>query len=111
MSLTVLRTAGAWWLGTPSGAARIDTDATTTGELLARVALPERVMVPGFGAEPGSVVTVAEFGGPILHWDSRLEHAVTFACRIAGRDFTEAEWATHFGDRPFRTTCPGAPIT
>ena len=35
MSLTVLRTADAWWVGTPRGAARIDTDATTTAELLA----------------------------------------------------------------------------
>ncbi len=35
MSITVLRTADAWWVHTPTGAARIDTDATTTGELLA----------------------------------------------------------------------------
>jgi 2-keto-4-pentenoate hydratase/2-oxohepta-3-ene-1,7-dioic acid hydratase in catechol pathway len=39
MSLTILRTADAWWVRTPDsavgGAARIDTDATTTGGLLA----------------------------------------------------------------------------
>lgn len=35
MSITVLRTADAWWVRTPDGAARIDTDATTTGDLLA----------------------------------------------------------------------------
>ena len=35
MSLTVLRTADAWWLGTSNGAVRIDTDATTTRQLLA----------------------------------------------------------------------------
>ena len=35
MSITILRTADAWWVRTPDGAARIDTDATTTGELLA----------------------------------------------------------------------------
>ena len=39
MSITILRTADAWWVPTPDsaagGAARIDTDATTTGELLA----------------------------------------------------------------------------
>jgi 2-keto-4-pentenoate hydratase/2-oxohepta-3-ene-1,7-dioic acid hydratase in catechol pathway len=40
MSLTVLRTADAWWVRTPSGVARIDTDATTTGELLAE---PEKI--------------------------------------------------------------------
>ena len=34
MSITILRTADAWWVRTPRGAARIDTDATSTGELL-----------------------------------------------------------------------------
>lgn len=49
---------------------------------------------------------MVEFGGRTVHWHSRLEHAIAFACRMAGRDFTRAEWATHFGDRLFRTTCP-----
>ena len=35
MSISVLRTADAWYVQTPTGAARIDTDATTTAELLA----------------------------------------------------------------------------
>ncbi|MFJ1454854.1 fumarylacetoacetate hydrolase family protein [Nocardia sp. N2S4-5] len=35
MTLSVLRTADAWWVRTPTGAARVDTAATTTRELLA----------------------------------------------------------------------------
>jgi 2-keto-4-pentenoate hydratase/2-oxohepta-3-ene-1,7-dioic acid hydratase in catechol pathway len=35
MSITILRTADAWWAGTPDRAARVDTDAATTGGLLA----------------------------------------------------------------------------
>ena len=35
MSLSVLRTADAWWVSVPSGAAKVTTTATTTGELLA----------------------------------------------------------------------------
>lgn len=35
MSITILRTADAWWVRTPGGAARIDTEATTTSGLLA----------------------------------------------------------------------------
>ena len=35
MSITILRTADAWWVRTPRGAARVDTEASTTGELLA----------------------------------------------------------------------------
>ena len=34
MSITILRTADAWWVRTPGGAASIDTNATSTGELL-----------------------------------------------------------------------------
>lgn len=50
MSLTVLRTADAWWVRTDSGAARIDTGATTTGGLLAE---PEKI-----AAARGSYETV-----------------------------------------------------
>ncbi len=35
MTVSVLRTADGWWVRTPAGAARIDTRATTTGQLLA----------------------------------------------------------------------------
>jgi 2-keto-4-pentenoate hydratase/2-oxohepta-3-ene-1,7-dioic acid hydratase in catechol pathway len=35
MTISVLRAADAWWVQTPTGAAKIDTSATTTGELLA----------------------------------------------------------------------------
>ncbi|WP_410869590.1 fumarylacetoacetate hydrolase family protein [Nocardia sp. A7] len=35
MSISVLRTADAWWVQTAGGAVRVDTGATTTGELLA----------------------------------------------------------------------------
>lgn len=34
MTTSILRTADAWWVQTATGAARIDTDATTTAELL-----------------------------------------------------------------------------
>jgi len=40
MSTTILRTADAWWVDTGHGAARIQTDATSTGELLAE---PEQI--------------------------------------------------------------------
>lgn len=35
MTISILRTADAWWVQTPTGAAKIDTTAVTTGELLA----------------------------------------------------------------------------
>jgi 2-keto-4-pentenoate hydratase/2-oxohepta-3-ene-1,7-dioic acid hydratase in catechol pathway len=35
MTISILRTADAWWVHTPNGAARIHTDATTTAQVLA----------------------------------------------------------------------------
>jgi WD40 repeat protein len=81
-----------------------------TGELLVLVATPERNTVAGFGQDSDSVLTVGAFGGPVLRWDAGLERAVEFACRVAGRDFTEQEWSEQFGDRQFEQTCP-APAT
>ena len=45
---TILRTVDAWWTSTPSGAVPIDTDAATTGELLAA---PERIEDARAGAD------------------------------------------------------------
>ena len=63
-------------------------------------------MVAAFGRAPDSVLSVGLGKGPVYEWDTDVEHAVQFACRVAGRDFTEAEWSAQFGDRPYRETCP-----
>ena len=39
-------------------------------------------------------------------WNTDVTHAVDFACRVAGRGFTEAEWSAQFGSRPYQETCP-----
>jgi 2-keto-4-pentenoate hydratase/2-oxohepta-3-ene-1,7-dioic acid hydratase in catechol pathway len=64
MSITILRTADAWWVRTPDGAARIDTDATTTGGLLAE---PERIEVAQANqdiADPDSLELVSPVTAP-----------------------------------------------
>lgn len=45
MTITILRTSDAWWVRTPNGAARIDTTATTTRELLAARGAIEKALV------------------------------------------------------------------
>ena len=50
MTTSVLRTADAWWVVTPTGAARVDTAATTTAELLA-----DRQAVTAAGAATATV--------------------------------------------------------
>jgi DNA-binding SARP family transcriptional activator/WD40 repeat protein len=80
-----------------------------SGELIARVAIPERFSTAGFGANSESVLIVGDIGGLVFRWDTQVEHAIEFACRAAGRDFTPEEWAEQFGDRPFQETCPQSP--
>jgi len=77
-----------------------------TGELLARVATPQRFTEAGFGSDPNSVLIAPLWGGPVYEWDTRIEHAIQYACRMAGREFTESEWTEEFGDRPYRKACP-----
>ena len=80
MSIVVIRTAEAWWVRTPSGAARIDTSATTTGGLLAEPAKIE--------AARGSEQTVDE---------AALEpiSPVTAPCRVVAQ---MTNFASHVKD-------------
>jgi 2-keto-4-pentenoate hydratase/2-oxohepta-3-ene-1,7-dioic acid hydratase in catechol pathway len=62
MSISVLRTADAWWVVTPAGAAEVHTTATTTGQLLAdrqaiRAASASSEVVPVESLAPVSPVT------------------------------------------------------
>ena len=46
MTISVLRTADAWWVKTPNGAARIDTAATTTADVTHDYCLRDRGALP-----------------------------------------------------------------
>lgn len=70
MSITVLRTADAWWVQTSTGAARIDTTATTTGELLA-----DRASVEAAAAAKGTHAVA----------DLALVSPVTAPCRVVAQ--------------------------
>lgn len=67
MSTSVLRTADAWWVVTPSGAGRIDTTASTTAELL---------------ADRGAVAAAAAAGGTVPVDSLTLVSPVTTPCRV-----------------------------
>ncbi len=77
-----------------------------TGRLLSRLTTPVRLPQAGFGANEDSVLIAGLWGGPVYQWDPDSDYAVDFACRVAGRDLTEAEWRDNFGDRPYQETCP-----
>ena len=64
MSMTIFRTADDWWVQTSSGASRIDTDATTTGELLADRASIEAALSAGDVVDVESLTLVSPVTAP-----------------------------------------------
>ncbi|BCI82175.1 putative fumarylacetoacetate (FAA) hydrolase [Mycolicibacterium sp. TY66] len=80
MTISVLRTADAWWVHTATGAAKIATDATTTGALLA-----DRVAIEAAAADTATV--------PV---DSlELVSPVTVPCRVVAQ---MTNFASHVKD-------------
>lgn len=85
MSISVLRTAGAWWVATPTGAAEVTTDATTTAQLLAdRKALDA-------AAASGRTVDVATL---------ELVSPVTAPCRVVAQMTNFASHVEDTGGNP-----------
>jgi len=46
---------------------------------------------------------------PIIIWDLDPTSWIQKACQIAGRNFTQTEWAQYFPDEAYRITCPQWP--
>ena len=77
-----------------------------TGELLGTAVVPERTLASAVFMHDDETVLVASYKQSIYHWDTRPERAREFACDIAGRNLTPAEWRENFPDRPYEDTCP-----
>ncbi|MET0787890.1 MAG: hypothetical protein ABWY33_01490, partial [Cellulomonas sp.] len=56
----------------------------------------------------GYTLVVAHPRGQVLTWDTRPQHLLDVACRLAGRNLSPTEWEEHVGDRPYEETCPDA---
>jgi 2-keto-4-pentenoate hydratase/2-oxohepta-3-ene-1,7-dioic acid hydratase in catechol pathway len=80
MSISVLRTVDAWWVVTPTGAARVDTDATTTAHLL---------------ADRSAVETAASSEGTVPVETLTLLSPVTAPCRVVAQ---MTNFASHVED-------------
>lgn len=71
------------------------------------IALPEASTASGAFLPDGRTARFLDwFSGMAYDWDLSTDSAVEFACRAVGRDLTRAEWTEHFGDLPYRETCP-----
>ena len=79
-----------------------------TGELLGRVVTQTQTGGWADFMEDGQTVIMAAIDQTGYVWDTRVEHAIDFACQMAGRDLSTTEWRETFGDRPFEKTCPQA---
>jgi WD40 repeat protein len=44
--------------------------------------------------------------GEIFEWDPRPDSWENYACKVAGRNLEQAEWAELFPGEPYRVTCP-----
>jgi len=78
----------------------------TTGELLGTAVVPERTLASAAFMHDDKTVLVASYVESIYRWDTRPERALEFACDIAGRNLTHAEWRDNFTQRPYEKTCP-----
>jgi 2-keto-4-pentenoate hydratase/2-oxohepta-3-ene-1,7-dioic acid hydratase in catechol pathway len=85
MSISVLRTVDAWWVRTPTGAARVSTDATTTAGLLA-----DRAAITAAATSTDTV--------PVDHL--ALVSPVTAPCRLVAQMTNFASHVTDVGGDP-----------
>jgi WD40 repeat protein len=78
----------------------------TRGFEIAQVSLPTGEVSSAAGFAPDGSISIATLAGNVYRWDPSAQAAVDFACRVAGRDITPAEWSDAFGDRPLQAVCP-----
>ena len=57
---------------------------------------------------PTDEVVVLNEGGPGHRYPLDAAHWLAQACRVAGRNLTQAEWDRYLPDRPYRPVCPGS---
>jgi DNA-binding SARP family transcriptional activator/WD40 repeat protein len=78
-----------------------------SGSLLGGLALEAAAGAPLTAVFDGetTMVTALAADGSIYRWDTNPDSWVEFACRVAGRNLTDAEWRDTFGHRPYRQTC------
>jgi hypothetical protein len=62
--------------------------------------------VEGLAVRPDGGELAVDAGDGLMLWNLRTEAWADAACRVAGRQLTEAEWQDHVGEPDSRPTCP-----
>jgi class 3 adenylate cyclase/WD40 repeat protein len=61
----------------------------------------------GLAYLPDGGLVTGGFDQNLVFWNVTPASWLATACRLAGRDLTEAEWRQYLPDRPYRRTCAG----
>src|ERR1700741_3191851 len=88
MTISILRTADAWWVQTPSGAARIRTDAFSTAEVL---------------ADRGAIDEAAHLTDIVPGDDVKRVSPITTPCRLVAQATNYASHVRDVGRDPAKT--------
>ena len=88
MTVSILRTADAWWVQTPTGAARVTTTATTTRQLL---------------SDRAAIETAAQRGETVPTDSLHLVSPITVPCRVVAQLTNYASHVTDAGRNPATT--------
>jgi hypothetical protein len=62
--------------------------------------------VEGLAVRPDGGELAVDARDGLMLWDLRTEAWADAACRLAGRQLTEAEWQDHIGEPDARPSCP-----
>jgi WD40 repeat protein/class 3 adenylate cyclase/tRNA A-37 threonylcarbamoyl transferase component Bud32 len=62
-------------------------------------------LIPAVAFEPGGRLLITELGSA-LEWPLDRPTLQRFACQVAGRDLTRAQWHEILPNRPYRPVCP-----
>jgi DNA-binding SARP family transcriptional activator/WD40 repeat protein len=76
-----------------------------TAALLGAVSPSATESTPLFDHDGRTVLVHAADGG-VYEWDTSVEHAVSFACKIVGRSLSKSEWKSALPGQPYIETCP-----
>ena len=79
-------------------------------DLLGTVVVPvekEALAVSPIITSDGDVM-MTSYDGRVYRWDTNLDHALAFACQMAGRSLTSDEWERALPNLPYKETCPAS---
>ncbi|MGW1346670.1 nSTAND1 domain-containing NTPase [Kribbella sp. NPDC002412] len=84
-------------------------DAESLGSLMTVATATEATPIPVapvFAQGSNELISIPAYDGKTYYWDTLDVATLAWACVMAGRNLTTAEWSQAFPDRPYQKTCP-----